>query len=82
MSNKISNSEKDLLYDVLRKWGITDPNGLIEKMWHIDHIKCNEHGGITVLILKDCNFVGTIPSSIGGLLKSLEILDLRYHQSI
>ena len=77
MISKISSSEKDLLCDLLRKWGITDdPNTIIEKLWHNDHIKCNEHGCISVLILKDCNLAGSIPSSIGGLLKSLEILDL------
>ena len=76
MSSKINHSEKDLLIDILKKWRVHDPLDLIEKLWHINHIKCNENGAITVLILKECNLEGPIPASIGGLLKSLEILDL------
>lgn len=76
MTSKINTSEKDLLYNLLKQWGNDDPIAFIEKLWHIDHIKCNENGAIIILILKDCNLVGPIPSSIGGLLRSLEVLDL------
>ena len=40
-----------------------DPDNLIQKCIDNDHIKCNDHGAITILILKDCNLVGPIPSN-------------------
>jgi hypothetical protein len=43
--------------------GVKDPDNLIQKCIDNDHIKCNDHGAITILILKDCNLVGPIPSN-------------------
>lgn len=80
MSTRINKTENELLCDILKKWGVKDPDDLIQKCIDNDHIKCNDHGAITILILKDCNLNGTIPSSLGGLLKSLEILDLSCNQ--